>query len=202
MKADQGMSVCRHITRDQVLIAHAHEMITRTSCSQDGFAQALAAQLYEQSPELAAERSVPDFEAMARTNDTTTFVRASGAWLRKVGRWLAGDVDLPAWIEEAWVQALELPFQERCMNELAARHGLTGARQVAELPCPLTAFGQLVSRLGSAVSVGSEVLEDGVIDHHDRALLPQFIDQLRSVEARAGELRLQAEQFVMSVAEG
>lgn len=189
------------ISRDQVLVAHAGEMIARTSFSQDDFAQALSANLHQQIPVKAALKDVPDFTALALGNDTTSFLRASSAWLRRVGRWLSGEVDLPSWLEESWVETLAGDFKDSCVNELASRHGLTGARELDGNGNPLGAFGQLVTRLGSTVALGSEILADGRIDAEDLEKLPEFVDRLRSVEARCGELRLRAEAVLLEQAQ-
>ena len=181
------------MSRDQVLVAHAAELIARTSMSQDGFAQALNQQLFALVPERAEQAHVPDLAALAAGNDVQAFLRGSANWLKRVQRWLVGECDIPSWVEEAWVLALEPEYQERCVNELASRHGLIGARQVSEQACPVTAFGQLVMRLGQAVEAGSEVLADGKIDSGDLPHLPAFIDRLLAVESRACELRRQAE---------
>lgn len=189
------------VSRDQVLVAHAGEMIARTCFSQDDFAQALSANLHQQIPAKAALKDVPDFTALALSNDTTSFLRASSAWLRRVGRWLSGEVDLPSWLEESWVETLTGDFKDSCVNELASRHGLTGARELDGNGNPLGAFGQLVSRLGSTVALGSEILADGRIDADDLDKLPEFVDRLRSVEARCGELRLRAEAVLLEQAQ-
>lgn len=188
------------ISRDQVLVAHAAEMIARTGFSQDDFAQALSCNLHRQTPEKAASKDVPNFEALALGNDTASFLRASGAWLRRVGRWLSGEVDLPSWVEESWVEALEGDFKDCCINELAHRHGLTGARELDGDGNPLGAFGQLVARLGNTVTLGSEILADGRIDLEDLDKLPEFVDRLRSVEARCSELRSRAETVLLEQA--
>ncbi|UBM24218.1 hypothetical protein K8374_17840 [Pseudomonas sp. p1(2021b)] len=193
-----NMSNPRHllVSRDQVLVAHAADMIARTGFSQDHFAQALSSHLHDLVPAKAIAKDVPDFHALAQGNDTDAFLKASGAWLRRVGRWLSGEVDLPSWIEEAWVQALEGDYQEHCLNELASRHGLTGARALRGDANPVGVFGQLVARLGSTVALGSEILADGRIDDHDRAKLPDFVERLRSAEARCSELRTRAEEVL------
>ncbi|MGA9700387.1 hypothetical protein [Pseudomonas sp.] len=188
-------------SRDQVLVAHAAEMIARTCFSQDDFAQLLSANLHLQIPAKAALKDVPDFTALAQGNDTTTFLRASGAWLRRVGRWLSGEVDLPSWLEESWVETLSGDYQDTCVNELASRHGLTGARESDGKGNPLGAFGQLVNRLGSTVALGSEILADGRIDADDLDKLPKFVERLRSVEARCGELRSRAEAVLLEQAQ-
>ena len=184
------------LTRDQVLVAHAVEMIARTGFSQDDFAQSLSANLHQLIPEKAVGKDVPDFEALAQGNDTGAFLKASGAWLRRVGRWLGSEVDLPSWIEEAWVQALTGDFHERCLNELASRHGLTGARALNGDASPVGVFGQLVAKLGSTVEVGSEILADGRMDAQDLDKLPEFVERLRSAEARCSELRARAEEVL------
>lgn len=180
-------------TRDQVLVAHAAEMIARTSMSQDKFAQALAAQLQALAPVKAADSHVPDFDALQVANDVPAFLKATASWLKRVQRWLNGEVDLPSWLEEAWVLALDAEYQERCTNELASRHGLVGARMQGVDANPVSAFGQLVARLGQAVELGSEVLADGQINQADWHLLPTFIEKLLAVESRTCELRRQAE---------
>ncbi|TSD78686.1 hypothetical protein FFI16_020420 [Pseudomonas sp. KBS0710] len=185
------------VSRDQVLVAHAVEMIARTGFSQDDFAQVLSANLHHQIPAKASSKDVPDFSALAQASDSTSFLRASGAWLRRVGRWLSGEVDLPSWVEESWVEALDGDFKESCINELASRHGLTGARELNGEGSPLGAFGQLVARLGSTVALGSEILADGRIDGEDLEKLPEFVDRLRSVEARCAELRARAETVLL-----
>lgn len=182
------------MSRDQVLVAHAAEMIARTSFSQDRFAQALAAQLVVLVPERARDASVPDFDALTEAGDATAFLRASGSWLKRVQRWLAGEVDVPAWLEEGWVLALGPEYGERCLNELAARHGLVGARAASAADvCGVTSFGQLVACLGHVVAIGSQVLADGEINASDLENLPDLIDQLLGVESRACELRRRAE---------
>lgn len=186
----------RSISRDQVLVAHAAAMIARTGFSQDDFSQSLSSHLHRLIPEKAVCKDVPDFKAIAKGNDTAAFLRASGAWLRRVNRWLIGEVDLPTWIEEAWVDSLEGDFQECCLNELASRHGLTGARALVGDANPLGVFGALVARLGHTVVLGSEILEDGRIDKEDLDKLPEFVDRLRSVEARCSELRSRAEEVL------
>lgn len=185
------------ISRDQVLVAHAVEMIARTGFSQDDFAQALSCNLHRQIPAKAVSKDVPNFEALSLGNDTASFLRASGAWLRRVGRWLSGEVDLPSWVEESWVEALEGDFKDCCINELASRHGLTGAREQDGDGNTLCAFGLLVARLGDTVALGSEILADGHIDLQDIDKLPCFVDRLRSVEARCCELRSRAEDVLL-----
>ncbi|WP_447096843.1 hypothetical protein [Pseudomonas sp. CF10PS3] len=183
-------------TRDQVLVAHAQNQIARTSLSQDDFAQALSRELHLSCPEKAIAKEVPDFAALTLQNDVSDFVKATGRWLKRVQRWLSGDQEMPSWLEESWVNALEPEFRDHCLNELASRHGLTGARQMTSDQCANKSFGALIRALGDVIDTGSEVFDDQVMCEQDLPHLPAFAKQCRQVEAKAGELRRKAEALI------
>ncbi|NHC51484.1 hypothetical protein [Pseudomonas sp. AU8050] len=183
-------------TRDQVLVAHAANQIARTSLSQDDFAQALSRELHLSIPERAKKKDVPDFNSAELTADVNEFVKATGRWLKRVQRWLNGDQEMPSWLEESWVNALEPEFRDHCLNELASRHGLTGARQMTSDQCANKSFGALIRALGDVIDTGSEVFDDQVMCELDLPHLPAFAKQCRQVEAKAGELGRKAEQLM------
>ncbi len=183
-------------TRDQVLVAHAANQIARTSLSQDDFAQALSRELHLSCPEKAVAKEVPDFAALTLQNDVSDFVKATGRWLKRVQRWLSGDQEMPSWLEESWVNALEPEFRDHCVNELASRHGLTGARQMTSDQCANKSFGALIRALGDVIDTGSEVFDDQVMCELDLPHLPAFAKQCRQVEAKAGELGRKAEHLM------
>ncbi|MBI6605125.1 MULTISPECIES: hypothetical protein [Pseudomonas] len=183
-------------TRDQVLVAHAANQIARTSLSQDDFAQALSRELHLSCPEKAIAKEVPDFAALTLQNDVSDFVKATGRWLKRVQRWLNGDQEMPSWLEESWVNVLEPEYRDHCLNELASRHGLTGARQMTTDQCANKSFGALIRALGDVIDTGSEVFDDQVMCELDLPHLPAFAKQCRQVEAKAGELRRKAEALL------
>jgi len=183
-------------TRDQVLVAHAQNQIARTSLSQDDFAQALSRELHLSTPDRAQKKDVPDFNSAELTADVNEFVKATGRWLKRVQRWLSGDQEMPSWLEESWVNALEPEFRDHCVNELASRHGLTGARQMTSDQCANKSFGALIRALGDVIDTGSEVFDDQVMCELDLPHLPAFAKQCRQVEAKAGELGRRAEQLL------
>ena len=113
--------------------------------------------------------------------------------MKRVQRLLSGDQELPSWMEEAWVAALEPEWRERCINELADRYGLIGARSAGVVGCPVSAFGQLVAGIGEAVERCSVVLADGRIDENDLQDLPGAIDRLLLVESKSFEMRRRME---------
>ena len=183
-------------TRDQVLVAHAQNQIARTIFSQDDFAQALSRELHLSIPDRAKEKVVPDFNSPDLTGDVSEFVKATGRWLKRVQRWLNGDQEMPSWLEESWVNALEPEYRDHCLNELASRHGLTGARQMTSDQCANKSFGALIRALGDVIDTGSEVFDDQVMCEQDLPHLPAFARQCRQVEAKAGELRRKAEALL------
>lgn len=184
----------RHCSRDQVLIAHAQEQIARTSFSTDHFAHALNTILLENLGDQADAKKVPDLRDTSI--DGAKYMRDAANWLKRVQRWLDRSVDFPAWLEEAWVEALEPEYRERCLHELAGRYGLLAVRELGGDACPVTAFGQLVTRMGSTVEACGQVLADGRIDANDVPLLPAMIDTLRAAESRCSELRRAAERVL------
>jgi len=183
-------------TRDQVLVAHAANQIARTSLSQDDFAQTLSRELHLSIPDRAKKKDVPDFNSPELTGDVSEFVKATGRWLKRVQRWLNGDQEMPSWLEESWVNALEPEYRDHCLNELASRHGLTGARQMTSDQCANKSFGALIRALGDVIDTGSEVFDDQVMCELDLPHLPAFAKQCRQVEAKAGELGRRAEQLL------
>ncbi|RON24424.1 hypothetical protein BK660_01770 [Pseudomonas brassicacearum] len=184
-------------TRDQVLVAHAANQIARTNLSQDDFAQALSREIHLRVPIAKIELAkVPDFYELVRLNDVGEFVKATGRWLKRVQRWLSGDQEMPAWLEESWVNALEPAFRDHCINELASRYGLIGARQLANEQCANKSFGALIRALGDVIDTGSEVFDDQVMCEADMPHLPAFAKECRQVEARVGELGRKAEELI------
>lgn len=186
----------RHCSRDQVLIAHAQEQIARTSLSTDRFAQALNAILLDTLGDQAETKKIPDLRD--RSLEIAKYTRDAANWLKRVQRWLDRSVDFPAWLEEAWVEALEPDYRERCLQELASRYGLLAVRELGGEACPVTAFGQLVTRMGSTVEACGQVLADGLIDERDRPNLPAMIEALLAAESRCCQLRRAAENVLGS----
>ncbi|WP_054908768.1 hypothetical protein [Pseudomonas sp. NBRC 111135] len=188
-------------TRDSVLIAHAADMLSRTSMSKEDFAEALSKALYSMASEKASSKDVPDLEAMTQTSDHQTYSRVAGSWLKKVQRWLDGSVELPAWIEEAWVQSLLPDWRERCLIELAGRYGLLAVRAVGvDGVCAMTAFSGLVGHFGDAAGAGGQILADGRIDHIDAPHLPGFALSCRALAAHAVAMAEKAEKVSAEIA--
>ncbi|EPO9976601.1 hypothetical protein ACUJC9_006076, partial [Pseudomonas aeruginosa] len=117
------------------------------------------------------------------------YARIYKNWSKRVERWLDGDVEIPAWIEESWVQALEQPWRERALLELSGRYGLLPVRPVvAEGMDAMKVFGALMRRLGDVAGVGTRVFDDMVLDARDGQFLPDLINALDSTAAKCTTL--------------
>lgn len=181
-------------TRDAVLVAHANDMIARTNTSQRDFATALSKAVWSLIPDLDDDRKVPDFEGM-NLSDADTYTKAADAWLKRVQRWLSGDVEIPSWLEEPWVTALLPEWKERCLIELAGRYGLLAVRPIViEGMGPMQVFGGLMGRMGDVAGVGTKVFDDLLLDVRDAQHLPEMIHALDSLAANASELSAAAKQ--------
>lgn len=192
----------RHGTRDAVLISIAQDMIARTSVSRESFAEELNACLWESFPDRAADRQVPNLRAMERTADLKTYGRAHGNWSKRVERWLDPDgVDIPAWLEESWIDALQQPWRERALIELAGRYGLLAVRPVGvEGMGAVQVFGALMGRMGDVTGLGSKVFDDLVLDESDKEHLPEFTAALYALAAKATALAQASERVCNSEA--
>ena len=175
----------RHETRDAVLVAVARDMIARTSMSQDGFAEQLNRQLNLQAPARCREKGFPDLLAMTKTNDVQAYGRAFKAWSKRVERWLddSGDrIEIPAWIEESWVAALDQPWHDRVLIELSARYGLLAVRQIGSgVDDALQIFASISTSFGDVAGLGGRVFADGVFDSSDIVYAESFESVCRAL---------------------
>ncbi|WP_286974975.1 hypothetical protein [Pseudomonas sp.] len=170
-------------TRDAVLRAHANDMIARTNLSARGFATALSKAFHASIIDSNGSHSVPDFEAM-NTGDADTFMKVSDTWLKRVQRWLADEVDIPAWLEEPWVQALLPEWRDRCLIELSARYGLLAVRPVsAHSGDAMQVFAGISTNFGHLAGIGGEVFADGVFNHLDASNAGAMENHCRALAA-------------------
>jgi hypothetical protein len=186
----------RHETRDAVLVAIARDMIARTSMSQDGFAEQLNHQLFDRAPARCKEKGFPDLQAMTKTSDMQAYGRAYKAWSKRVERWLddSGDrIEIPSWIEESWVAALDQPWRDRALTELASRYGLLAVKQIGSgVDDALQVFAGIATNFGLVAGLGGKVFADGVFDDKDHIYAESFESFCRSLAAHAVAMADQA----------
>jgi hypothetical protein len=186
----------RHETRDAVLVAIARDMIARTSMSQDGFAEQLNHQLFDRAPARCKEKSFPDLQALTKTADMQAYGRAYKAWSKRVERWLddSGDrIEIPSWVEESWVAALDQPWRDRALTELASRYGLLAVKQIGSgVDDALQVFAGIATNFGLVAGLGGKVFADGVFDDKDHIYAESFESFCRSLAAHAVAMADQA----------
>lgn len=179
----------RHETRDAVLVAIARDMIARTSMSQDGFAEQLNHQLFVRAPERCKEKGFPDLQGMTKIADMQAYGRAYKAWSKRVERWLddSGDrIEIPSWIEESWVAALDQPWRDRALIELSSRYGLLAVKQIGSgIDDALQVFAGISTSFGHVAGLGGKVFADGVFDQKDQVYAESFESFCRSLAAHA-----------------
>jgi hypothetical protein len=186
----------RHETRDAVLVAIARDMIARTSMSQDGFAEQLNHQLFDRAPARCKEKGFPDLQALTKTADMQAYGRAYKAWSKRVERWLddSGDrIEIPSWIEESWVAALDQPWRDRALTELSSRYGLLAVKQIGSgVDDALQVFAGIATNFGLVAGLGGKVFADGVFDQKDHMYAESFESFCRSLAAHAVAMADQA----------
>lgn len=186
----------RHETRDAVLVAIARDMIARTSMSQDGFAEQLNHQLFDRAPARCKEKGFPDLQALTKTADMQAYGRAYKAWSKRVERWLddSGDrIEIPSWVEESWVAALDQPWRDRALTELASRYGLLAVKQIGSgVDDALQVFAGIATNFGLVAGLGGKVFADGVFDQKDHMYAESFESFCRSLAAHAVAMADQA----------
>uniref|UniRef100_A0A7C2AWA1 Uncharacterized protein n=1 Tax=Pseudomonas graminis TaxID=158627 RepID=A0A7C2AWA1_9PSED len=186
----------RHETRDAVLVATARDMIARTSMSQDGFAEQLNHQLFNRAPARCKEKGFPDLQGLTKTADMQAYGRAYKAWSKRVERWLddSGDrIEIPSWIEESWVAALDQPWRDRALTELAGRYGLLAVKQIGSgVDDALQVFAGIATNFGLVAGLGGKVFADGVFDEKDHIYAESFESFCRSLAAHAVAMADQA----------
>lgn len=191
MTASSRRRLC---SREQVLLDHAQQMVTR-AIPETTFATRLNKVIHEQMGNRAALKKVPNLDAISG-DDGKEYLKQTATWWKRVRRWITAEIEFPSWLEEPWVAALEPEYRERCLNELSSRYGLLTVREDVSGNCPMTAFGELVSRMGGAVEACALVLADGVVDEADLEHLPEMVDRLLAMESRACELRVAAQRVL------
>jgi hypothetical protein len=190
-------------TRDQVIRAHAADMLARTNLAVEDFAQALyQACASSFCRATLAEKKIPDIDGLFAANDVDGLTKAASRWHKRVERWLDEDgVEVPVWLEEPWITALLPEWRERCLIELASRYGLLAVRPVGvEGMGPMKVFSGLMGRMGEVAGLGAKVFDDLVINEQDAEHLPGLIGGLRALSAKAETLAAAAEK-VMGVSE-
>jgi len=166
--------------RSQLIAEHVMLALARSALTERTYAQQVADIYLERTPLHA--RTV----TFAQSSDPYADTEANR---QIVKRMLDGRVRMAVDLEEALILALPQPYRQHLLAELAERLGL----MAAELPAPHATgqqhqVGDLVSAAGGALDKLSTMLDDGVLDEHDRDHAEAALLALENLQARTATL--------------
>lgn len=175
-------------TRSEVIFRFTQAMLRERRISLETFVQDLIDQYHLRVP---ASARIVEFKT-----DGDVFRRA-GTNAQKLRRYIDGQVNLPADLEEAWVEALPHPYRTDCKRELARRYGFL------DVPLPdvsgisdVASLGRLTSEYAKLLQDMAPIVENGGHTAQQLVQARAEVDQLiASAEGLAALLQREAEQL-------
>lgn len=181
-------------TRDRVIARHVQIAMAHAPMSMEAFAEDVMRLYHERTAEHLRGLQ---FHHHRRGTDAYAVLRANAQIVRRL---LEGQVRMPVELEEALVFALPPAFRDRCIEDLAQRFGLLGARRPSTDPTGQTVqLGELLREFGEAVEALAPVFADGVLDETDAAAARRAIREVDDLRARATTLIAMLETVVRPV---
>lgn len=176
------MSVNRHPSRDALLRDGFGQLKEQTGVTVDSFAHTLNSMAHAMCPmKMADQPAIDSFTAV-----DAQAMRVINAWRKRVERWLSGDTEFPAWLEEPWVMALEELGDTSTRQALVNRHNMIGV----QVPCAecvhssgFTSLGIVGGAMGDVVQTMAKMMVDGVLDANDAPLADEYFDHLKRAAA-------------------
>lgn len=156
----------RHPSRDALLRDSFGQLREQRGVSVERFARTLNAIAHAMCPIKTAD--LPCLDSF--TTIDADYDHAVMSWNKRVQRWASGAVEFPAWLEEPWATALEELGDTATRVALARRHGFMGVRrpEAGDSPaCAFAALGAISTETGDVMSIVSEMLRDGSLNHND-----------------------------------
>ena len=194
------MSANRHPSRDGLLRDELGQLRQRRGVTIDTFALTLNDMVHAMCPHKLGDQ--PMIRSFATVDAACT--RVINAWRKKVERWSVdpedGGTEIPAWLEEPWMEALEELGDSENRVELVRRHGFLGVRRPRQGETPACAFAALgaVSReTGEMMGSYTGLLEDGVLDEQDAEAAPEALKDIDNAIAALMGTRELIKQRVM-----
>ncbi|MDF3917491.1 hypothetical protein P3W43_01330 [Salinicola salarius] len=190
------MSDNRHPSRDALLRDGFGQLREQRGVSLESFAFTLNALVHAMAP--AKSDKMPNLSSLGGLNAES--MRTIESWRKRCERWVDGGTELPAWLEEPFVTALEEHGDTDTRVQLARRHGFMGVRRPAlgDAPaCAFAALGSVGRETGDVMGVVSEMLQDGVLDENDRQYGEQALTDIDDAVAALMSMRALIQERVM-----
>lgn len=119
-----------------------------------------------------------------------------------ITRMMAGDVRLPADLEEAWVLAIPQPHRASLMTRLAARYGLLAVPMLAGQADPTIRVAALMRETAEAVQALAPMMTEGRLTPECHGAARAASTELKEVEAAAASLRGQLQALMAATGAG
>lgn len=182
-------------SRAETIFRHTQDMFQKSRTSMETFAMKVVDNYLEF---LDAEHRSVEFK-----EDGDLFRRvATNA--QKLRRYMDAGVNarLPVDLEEAWVLALDDPFQTDCIHDLAERYGLMPVRVPTDQSITdLETVGDLGKEFGEALTSVSQMMDDGQFTPDDAAHLDSAVKEINDLIACATGLRARIQYKVAGTLE-
>lgn len=151
-----------------------------------GFADRVADHYLEHTSE--EHRRVP---LKPLLGDISQISAAQKANRQTVDRYIKGEVKtFPCDLEEAWVAALQAPFQDEALRLLSARHGLLAAKARAPGEA-LESLSDATHAFSAFLGGMAPIVADGVIDERDQPHLKSALEELADLQAAMASIQSQ-----------
>ncbi|GAA0567634.1 hypothetical protein ACFQH5_15795 [Halomonas salifodinae] len=174
-------SANRHPSRDGLLRDALGQLRQQRGVTIDAFALTLNDMVHAMCPHKM--RDQPAIRSFSVVDAACT--RAINAWRKRIDRWSVdpedGGTEIPAWLEEPWVAALEEHGDEVTRIDLARRHGFLGVRRPQEgntCACAFAALGAVSRETGEMMGSFTGLLDDGALDERDAAAAPEALKDI------------------------
>lgn len=179
--------------RDEFLIKHTKRFLKAHRVYIKSFAKQLNQQCLASLPDKAlAAHGIDNPDAYQSIEQ---YLAAETSFLRRLERWMNGTINVPIWLEEPWVQALEALGDLGIRPALQKRYGYLPVKNEQAAGLNLFCLGQITQEYGRYMQHASSVLDDKTIDDGDdlqdlqqmstqiRLLIGELMPQLMRLES-------------------
>lgn len=173
------MSDTRHPSRDALLRDALGRLREQRGVACEKFARELNRQVIATCPAKAEELGIVDLAGF--TSVSEEYDHAVMSWAKRVQRWGSGAVEFPAWLEEAWCNALDAFGDEFARVSLVRRHGFMGVKRPASddsISCGFAALGEVSRETGDVMGVVSRMLHDNRLSPADAPLADEALGEI------------------------
>lgn len=173
------MSDARHPSRDALLRDALGRLREQRGIACEKFARELNRQVVATCPVKAEELGIVDLAGFTSVSDE--YDQAVVSWSKRVQRWGSGAVEFPAWLEEAWCNALDAFGDEFARVGLVRRHGFMGVKRPSSgdsVSCGFAALGNVSRETGDVMGIVSRMLHDNRLSPADAPLADEALGEI------------------------